>query len=219
MKRAVLFLLFLSLPAGAQAVRPAPAQPVPLIQQQPPSYPGATYTPVGAGASHGGLAAPRPAVERSKNTRLVPPEPDGAPGMWAADGDPALKASADTFDWKILDVTLPAPDVDDPGFGLIPAQICVSRLGDVLDTSWPINRAVVRLTWKQRACLFAGLYRWCAEEVHKHTSVGTPSHEDARATVATAAAFKKKMCSEELVTDEVRALAAQIRTKWKWVTK
>lgn len=99
--RLLLFVVLLSSAAHAQAVRPAPS-PGPLVQQ-PPSYPGATLTPAGAGASHGGLAAPEKVLPRSPNKRLLPPTKE--PGLWAADGAPVAVARR-----QLWGVVIPLPD-------------------------------------------------------------------------------------------------------------
>lgn len=111
MKPILLLFLAISLSAHAQAVRPATV-PVPRPPAYTPGYapgtpPEPTYTPNGAGVP--GERVPgtvTPPVPRSKG-RILPREPDGAPGLWAADRAPVANSIGRD---EVFDVELPYPD-------------------------------------------------------------------------------------------------------------
>lgn len=140
--------------AHAQAVRPAPATG-PLIHQQPPSYPGATYTPPGAGASHGGIATPEKVLApTSPNRRLLPPTSEA--GIWAADRAPVAVARHHL--WGV-EITLPGGSVAHEAEKL--AFRCSAEMEELAKV---IGKHDVAAAYPDaaRRCIVATLQRHCA---------------------------------------------------------
>lgn len=176
----LLFLAFL-IPTAvhAQAMRPAPAASGPLITQPPP--PGQpTYTPAGAGASHGGLATPAAAVPRSPNKRPLPPS--RGVGLWAADGTPVASSGLGV---TVLGVHF-ALDLD-----LKPARAaheCAKAVNDANDNTSGWVGYVARMSEATRQCIAAQALSRCAASVRDELQSGTRTVADFRAEHAAAAA-------------------------------
>lgn len=136
-----------------QAVaRPAPAGP--LIVQQPPSYPGATYTPAGAGAYRGDPLPSKP-VPRSPNKRILPATKE--PTVYAADGDP----QASVGHWLFY-VHIPTPEDTHGPVAKTSAQLCVDTLTGAANQIG--KRALLDATpLQERMCIAARAFRHCAE--------------------------------------------------------
>lgn len=135
-----------------QAVaRPAPAGP--LIVQQPPSYPGATYTPAGAGAYRGDPLPSKP-VPRSPNKRVLPATRE--PGIWAADGAPQA-----SMPYRIFDVEIPFPADARTVDGKRQTGECASGVMLALLSS-RLHDEMMAHPFAARRCMAAQAYRSCA---------------------------------------------------------
>lgn len=159
-KRLLLLLALLSATAHAQAMRPAPAATGPLVVQQPPSFPAnPALTPAGAGASHGGLAAPGKALAPpSPNKRLLPPTKEA--GLWAADGAPVAIA---THTHPLFNVRLPYPSFATDEKAAEVMTMCVYSMavaGDNTEKTTTINEFAPEV----RKCMAARAVATCAED-------------------------------------------------------
>lgn len=156
MRLAVLFLLLSSTALG-QAVAPVQA-PAPA-----PSFPRPGFTPAGAGASHGSLAAPRQDVPRSPNTRMLPASAE--PGLWAAD---EVKASSveDDSSARLGGVLMPVPKGHDTPEMRGLAAKCVATMNDALRATYQTKR-MESLSPYAQWCLAARLYKYCAANVNR----------------------------------------------------
>lgn len=200
--------------AHAQAVRPAPATG-PLIHQQPPSYPTQVHAPAGAGASHGGLAAPRPApVPDSPNKRLLPPTKE--PGLWAADGAPVGVGGPRLFDVEIPHIR---NEHDLPVAG--ETEWCTKGLAKAADAAgW--RERIENYSAEVRACMAATAYLRCAADHFRWVSTPeTPgarrigaSVDMARATVNHARDLMTKDCRDVALSDEQKQAIQTIITHW-----
>lgn len=190
MTKLLLLLLAFLIPttANAQAMRPAPAASGPLITQPPP--PGQpTYTPAGAGASHGGLATPAAAVPRSPNKRLLPPTKEA--GIWAADGAPS--ASAATMP-PIFGIALGLPEAVTPSAKQW-SNFCAATLGDTAKSTG--TEALFASVHAQlRRCLASRAYLACAFDVADLSGANAPDAQTAKAMVAHGKALVAFNCRE-----------------------
>jgi hypothetical protein len=154
---AFLLLALTTAPVLAQAVRPVPRPPGSTVVQPPLSYPTLPSTPEGIGLyrpESGGAPAPR-----SPNTRVLPATTE--PGVWAADGDPALRASASAAGAspEILGVALPLS----PEGKSAAAGSCASTVADILKRLG-IEQELLALPEPARRCAAALLYAQCIQE-------------------------------------------------------
>jgi hypothetical protein len=154
-------------PTYEQAARPMPRPytgPL-IVQQPPPSYPGATYSPAGTGASLVGQPSQQvQGVARSPNTRALPDEfsPDRKPGLWAAD---EVRAARRDEPW-LLNMLL--PDLQGIPTSWPLSAICADQMNRAL-TLIPaalvraVNDSELEHNFNQTPCLAARLYKLCIE--------------------------------------------------------
>lgn len=208
--------LLLGSAASAQAVRPIPRPATgPLSIQQPPSYPGQTYTPVGAGVPGERVpGAVAPEVPRSKG-RMLPRTEE--PGLWAADGDPALMAGQ-IYGWAVLDVRLPVPDNCDRREKWRWSKMCADRLRNTVNDIPAINREVTNLAKSERACLLAALFHQCLDAIHRadpEELKGVFDYKYLPQSIEAAAKLRKEKCSPTTVTERVVTLSREVKAQWK----
>jgi hypothetical protein len=152
MRCLMLFVLGLTACAAPRSEFHQAAVPPPMPAPAP-SFPRPGFTPAGAGASHGGLPAPKaPGAERSPNKRALPP--DNEPGLWAADPVRAFKADD------------PPDDGDDPaedpsGDGLVVTNECRAELYQAAALA-KVTALFDGLPEKQQKCVFARLFLFCS---------------------------------------------------------
>lgn len=179
---------------------------------QPHTPPEAVHTPAGAGASHGGLAAPEKAVPRSPNKRPLPDEfdPRKVPGVWNVDGAPV--ASARNHLWG---VEIPLPEGVAASVVEDEAWYCAGGMEEVakaIHKIAPINTAAE----DARRCMAAhALYR-CASETGLRA---TTRRDAARATRAEALeahslALRAKWCADVTLTKKQHAALAVVMDTW-----
>lgn len=205
--------------AHAQAVRPAPATG-PLIHQQPPSYPTQVHAPAGAGASHGGLAAPRPVpVPDSPNKRLLPPTKEH--GLWAADGAPVAQERRQL--WGVV-IPLPAGDVAHRAEKV--AWWCAVEMDDVA-TKILLHSTVIDYPDDIRRCIVATLQHHCvvgeaALSKRKRARGEELDRERDRALAALdphTAALQARWCAGVSLNDEQKWALGAIRRTWDVAVK
>ena len=174
--------VLLSAHVAAQAVRPMPA-PVqrPLIEPQTPRYPGTTYTPAGAGASHGRLITPGVQVQRAEGPML--PQSD-EPTIYAAGKRPPPASPPPTGSVRGVEL----PHLDGVPYEFNISSWCASEL----------NRRLYRLPTKlqerlsashassgrtQFSCLVARLYLVCTQDTFAGNAPRTEDGERALITI------------------------------------
>jgi hypothetical protein len=159
----------------ATAVRPAPRPPVYTPGYAPGTSAEPTYTPQGAGASHGGLPGSSSSVPRSPNKRILPATKE--PGLWAADGAPS--ASRNTTP-RILKFELAPPVSLSNTFGTLVAK-CMSEVHTLVSNP-PFTAPLKGMDEKDAKCLGGHLAQqcvnylgWLLREVAKENGVGVES--------------------------------------------
>jgi hypothetical protein len=194
MTRTVLAVLLLSATAHAQAVRPAP----PLIHQQPPSLPGATHAPAGAGASHGSLPGTQKAsLPPSPNKRALPASRED--GLWAADGAPEASVAPPT---TVFGFHLPYP-----GAATEDEKGAVNKCATTLSQAVYISRQFARVAMMEadvRRCLAYRAYELCIQTTlsalrprpGEQPAAATVSRETLRRVWMHAAALAEGLCRD-----------------------
>lgn len=182
------------------------------------------YTPLGAGAGPG-ERAPMPgarALPASPNKRIVPPEPDGAPGLWAADGDPVLSASVRP---DIGNVTLPYPDDAREIEDLRATLTCAGSMTRALKEARQHVRYFNQPEPIQR-CLAARMYKACADHLLELIRVlyatGNGSAEEVRrhqSTAWKAQAFVAEQCRGMTLGPSQNEVLNATVTQWKTVIR
>lgn len=194
-----------------QAVRPAVPQP--LIQQQPPSYPGQTHTPAGTGLYRPESGPAK--VERSPNQRVLPATRE--PGVWAADGDPALMAGQ-IYGWDVLGVRMPVPENCDRREKWIWSQACANRLRNTVNGAPDLLRRVTGLAKSERECLLAALFYSCLEGTYRSNPEEIREIFDYKylpESIQAAAKFRKEKCNKTTVTERVVDLSREVQAHLK----
>lgn len=199
-----------------QAARPMPVRG-PLIQQQPPSYPGQTHAPTGTGLYRPETAGGQ-AVGRSPNLREVPSEPDGAPGLWAADG--ALRATlhGGSSDMRLFGVDLPLPVNASEAERLV-TGLCTVTLTAAAKTRPGTEGYIDGLPEEVRRCLAARAFKHCAEKVHERIQRGLLQHpsltaQDALEAFRHAMNVEKGYCSGVMVEWNARTALDWVIRRW-----
>lgn len=213
MRPPLLFAVLLSSAVHAQAVRPAPS-PGPLVVQQPPTYPGATLTPTGAGASHGGLAAPQKALAPpSPNKRLLPPTKEV--GLWAADGESIAGAGESSIFGAVVPLQTYPPHGAENVLGACAADMAAAlrtaRMDKLLLFPGPV-----------RACMAARAYLQCVirhgNEPPKTAGWATPSGWDPvylrQDVIPLAERLAKQQCEGVAITAEQGAAFRAVLEKY-----
>lgn len=147
--------------AAAPAFRPAPRPPMFTPGYSPNTQPEPAHTPAGAGLPGErvpGTAAP--GVTRSPNKRLLPASEE--PGLWAADGDPALMAGASTPP-EILGVHLPLSAEGTSESAGRCARGAENGLASIHDRA--LRSELERLPLDARRCAVADFYERCVESI------------------------------------------------------
>jgi hypothetical protein len=178
-----------------QAAAPMPA-PGPLIVQQPPTYPGATYAPVGAGLPEVGQPGRQGAsVPRSPDKRILPPTKE--PAVYAADGAPRA-VSAPGLGVTVLGVGF------DLGLELKPARAaheCAKAVNDASDSTIHWSKHTRRFSEEATRCIAARALLRCSkivrDELQNQKRMFADFHAE-HAAVATEAAerFKEAFCKD-----------------------
>jgi hypothetical protein len=135
-------------------MRPPAVRPV----HSAPTFAQPRHTPAGAGASHGGLAAPGTSsagVPRAEG-RILPTSDE--PGLWAAEPP---KASASYWE-TIAGVPLPLPETANSKEAERPTYLCGMTMNDTIKQVGVLDR-IRALTEKNQRCLAARLYLHCAK--------------------------------------------------------
>lgn len=209
--------------ASAQAMRPPPAAapaPAPaVIIQQPPSYPGATYTPTGTGLpAMGQPGSQRPAVERSPNKRVLPPTKE--PGLWAADGAPRAGEEPGT----IFGAPVQLPE--HPPLGATAVRgVCAYDMARAAGAAR--MKLILSFPDAVRACMAASAYFQCvlrhAHEAPKKAGWAEPSGWDPaylkKAVMPIAEKEMKKACAGVTMTEEQSAALRAVLEKYAWGPK
>jgi len=201
----------------AQAMRPPPAAaPAPaVIVQQPPSYPGATYTPLGTGLpTMGQPGASRPAVARSPNKRVLPPTKE--PGLWAADGAPSAVARH-----HLWGVEIPLPEGATAHLVEREAWHCANGMDGV---AGGIRKVAFISTLPEdvRRCMVARAQYHCAFEegllAQRNAARGSTSDtariEALAALEAHALALRSKWCADVTLTDKQQTALRTVLDSW-----
>lgn len=218
---ALLALTGCSTPSGGhreyrQAARPAPA-PGPLIVQQPPSYPGTTYTPPGTGLPMPGQPGQKPSVQRSPNTRVLPASNE--PGLWAADGAPRAAAHDGSSDNRLFGVDYPLPAKPTEAEVTAAGQ-CTSELSSTLKTNPRTEGYIDGLPEDVRRCLAAMGVAQCAEELYKGMERGSLRHpkltsDDLKEALKHAKNVEKGYCSGVVVDLKERLALDWLLQRWR----
>ena len=215
MRPFLLLFLAVSLSAHAQAVRPAP-MPVPRPPAYTPGYapgtpPEPVYAPNGAGLP--GERVPgtvAPAVPHSKG-RILPREPDGAPGLWAADG--ASRASS-ASEMGLFEVDVPIPA--DPDAASLAKQ-CAVDMSDARGQA--IQHHIRNYSMDVRACVAAKALAHCATALRKNQESSPLRDAGAhRRLEAHAESLVSKLCGSPLSDDETKTLE-RVTNKWEQITR
>lgn len=211
MKPPLLLLLAVPLSVHAQAVRPAP-MPVPRPPAHTPGYfpgtpPEPVYAPNGAGLP--GERVPEtvaPPVQRSKG-RILPHEPDGAPGLWAADGA-SRASSASTV--SLFEVDLPLPP--DSGAAKI-GRDCALEMTLAMRDAQQFH--VQNYLYDVRACIAAKALLYCSS-ARREDRERTPwrNATSQRTLEAHATTLAGQLCKAKL-TDEQRKTLERVEKQWE----
>lgn len=207
-------------PSSYQQASPAyrPVRPPPVYTPgfAPGTPAGPVYTPQGAGLP--GERVPgsgTAAVPRSPNTRVLPRTDE--PGVWAADGDPALMAGQ-IYGWDVLGVRMPVPENCDRREKWIWSQVCASRLRNTVNSAPDLLRRVTDLAKSERECLFAALFYSCLEGTYRSEPEELKEIFDYKylpESIETAAKFRKEKCNSTTVTERVVTLSREVQAQWK----
>lgn len=205
--------------ASAQAMRPppaaAPASGPAIIIQQPPTYPGATYTPAGTGLpTIGQPGTQRPAVERSPNKRVLPPTKE--PGLWAADGAPVAAARH-----HLWGVEIPLPEGAMAHLVEREAWHCADGMDEVAKGIRKVA-FIDTLPEDVRRCMVARAQYHCAFEegllAQRHVARGSTSDaarlEPLAALEAHALALRAKWCADDTLTDKQQTALRTVLDAW-----
>lgn len=208
--------------AHAQAMRPPPASaPGPaIIIQQPPTYPGATYTPTGTGLpTMGQPGTQRPAVERSPNKRVLPPTKE--PGLWAADGAPVAAARH-----HLWGVEIPLPEGAMAHLVEREAWHCANGMDGVAKGIRKVA-FIDTLPEDVRRCMVARAQYHCAFEtgllvqtrVTRGSTSDTARLEALAALEAHALALRAKWCADVTLTDKQLTALRTVLDAWDKSTR
>jgi hypothetical protein len=169
--------------------RPPPAQQRPGVGLPQPHLPGQHVGP---------KVEPNP-----RPKRYLPPTPGGGPGIWAS------KAPTE-WDRHLFGLELPVPpDAEDYDTRMV--SHCAGAMHMALTN--PDRRVAPGIQPKDAPCLYAGLFRFCAEKMVLHSNPGKAARHEAVRRAARD--FHLKMCTKEQLEDKtVRAVAAAIRDTW-----
>lgn len=189
-------------------VRPPAVRPV----VNGPMFSQPRYTPAGAGLP--GERVPGASVPRSEG-RLLPRTDD--PGVWAADGDPALMAGQ-IYGWDVLGVRMPVPENCDRREKWIWSQVCANRLRNTVNSAPDLLRRVTDLAKSERECLLAALFYSCLEGTYRSDPEELREIFDYKylpESVQVAAKFRKEKCNKTTVTERVVDLSREVQTQLK----
>lgn len=193
-------LCLVSVQTRAQAV--APARPPRPAYVAPPELP---HTPTGAGASRDRLVGPeKEVVPRSPNKRALPSSDE--PGVWAADGDPALASIPPSKFPRIKGFLFPfPPGLDDNDKARGPTEFCASVVEGALPEG--AESRLADLTEQDRMCLLHTLMKRCADlRAAKQTRDSVENARRARLAAHLALVLESRVCFGHLLSEEATAL-------------
>lgn len=227
MKRFLLFFLAVPMSVYAQAVAPASA---PVLVRPPPVmtpgyFPGSqgnpVYTPTGAGLP--GERVPgtvAPPVPTSKG-RILPREPDGAPGLWAADG---ARASAATRP-DVFGIDLPYPD-DAEHAERVVVDACAAKLSAVAYSSRH-GAYLLGLPLNIRQCLAYSAFETCARTARDalaqtyrlRDALSVEVRNAPTVVLAHASALTDRYCRGTTIDPAARAAYQEVIDQWLKITE